>query len=75
MALVEVLHALEAIWGAFPKWRPNLPVLGAEIRAAIADCVAVLAYGLHLELNRESAHLLLEGSHSPIIDSIKNYQW
>ncbi len=40
-----------------------------------ADCVAVLAYGLRLELDRESAHLILRGSHSPIIDSIKNYQW
>ncbi len=83
MALVEVLHALagpphpegEAIWGAFPKRPPNLPLLGAEIGSAIADCVAVLAYGLRLELDRESAHLILGGSHSPIINSIKNYQW
>jgi len=83
MALVEVVHALagpprlegEAIWGAFPKRRPNLPPLGAEIGTAIADCVAVLAYGLRLELDRESAHLILGGSHSPIIDSITNYQW
>ena len=83
MALVEVLLALagpprlegEAIWGTFPKQRPNLPPLGAEIGTAIADCVAVLAYGLRLELDRESAHLILGGSHSPIIDSITNYQW
>jgi hypothetical protein len=83
MALVEVLHALaspphpegEAIWGSFPKWRPNLPLLGAEIGATITDCITVLAYGLHLELDRESAHLILRGSHSPIINSIKNYQW
>jgi hypothetical protein len=57
MALVKVLHALagpphpegEAIWGAFPKWHPNLPLLGAEIGAAIANCVTILAYRLCLD--------------------------
>ncbi len=51
MELVNALHDLaapphpggQAIWGVCPKQRPDLPPLGAEIGAAVADCLAVLA--------------------------------
>ncbi len=83
LALVNALYDLaapphpggQAIWGVFPKRRPDLPPLGAEIGAAVADCLAVLAYGLRIEFDQESVHLLLGGSHALANASIDNYQW
>ncbi len=83
MALVNALYDLaapphpggQAIWGVFPKRRPDLPPLGAEIGAAVADCLAVLAYGLSIEFDQESVHLLLGGSHALANASTENHQW
>ncbi len=83
MALVNAIHALaapphpggRAIWRPFPKWRPDLPPLWAEIGAAVADCLAVLAYGLSIEFDQESVHLLLGGSHALANASTENHQW
>ncbi len=83
MALVNTLHALaapphpvaQAIWGVCPKRRPDLPPLGAEIGATVADCLAVLAYGLRIQFDEQSIHLLLGGSHTLANASIENYQW
>jgi hypothetical protein len=82
MALVNALHALagpphpggQAIWGVCPKRRPDLPPLGAEIGAAVADCITVLAYGLRIEFDEKSIHLLLGGPHALANASTENYQ-
>ncbi len=72
------VRRIQSYLGRLPQTVPQSASAGARawrIGAAITDCVAVLAHGLRLELDRESSHLILRGSHSPITDSSKNYQW